>query len=91
MQEEVIRAGDGALDSDSLIAIADGVRETINQLVQLGNSTIGGNYIFAGNKTRSTPFRLVTGINQTETVEYSGDYGSRMTEISTGELFQVQS
>ena len=88
MQTEVIRAGDGALDSESLVAIADGVRETINQLIQLGNSTIGGNYIFAGNETQTNPFKLITGISGTETVEYSGDYGSRMTEISTGELFR---
>lgn len=55
-------------DQDNLDAIATEIDQLITQMVQLGNTTVGGRYVFGGKQTQSAPFAAV-GNN----VTYSGN------------------
>lgn len=56
IRELAIYAGDGALEGVDLEAISVEVSELKKQLMAVANSTIAGEYLFAGLKTATTPF-----------------------------------
>lgn len=63
--------------------IAVEIRERLGQLVQTANTRdAGGEYLFAGNATRTQPF--VSGTTPGSPVAYSGDQGQRMLAIGPG-------
>lgn len=58
-QELTTQAANVTNNQDGRTAIALEIDQIINQMVQLGNTDIGGKYIFGGMKTDSPPFTRV--------------------------------
>lgn len=73
------------LDETSRQALADEVYQLHDSLIQLANSTHGGRYLFAGQKTLTIPF-VATGDDDAVLgeVEYEGDGQSIEFEIGMG-------
>jgi flagellar hook-associated protein 3 FlgL len=70
----------GTQTDQSRQSIATELRQTLNQLVSLGNTKDGqGEYIFAGSRTSTQPF-TVSGLN----VSYGGDQNQRMVAAAAG-------
>ncbi|MBK8190839.1 MAG: flagellar hook-associated protein FlgL [Vampirovibrionales bacterium] len=71
-------------------ALAQEIDGIINQLVQLGNTSIGGKYIFGGKRTDAPPFDRPPG---SDDINYSGnlptDNWRRTIEISKGVTVDV--
>ncbi len=81
VRELALQAANGSQSDDSRGDIAKELRERYQQLVQLANSRDGnGEYLFAGNATRTQPFATGPG-----GVTYMGDQGVRALEIAPGE------
>lgn len=81
IRELAVQASTGTLGPDERTAIASEVDQLMAQLVQVGNTNYGGQYIFAGFQSR-TPAYAVTGQPATA-VAYQGDAGVRETQVST--------
>lgn len=58
-QELTTKAANFTNNQDGRTAIAQEIDQIINQMVQLGNTDIGGKYIFGGMKTDTPPFTRV--------------------------------
>ena len=56
----------------------------LDQAIHLANAQLGGNYIFAGYKTKTTPFSK-TVVGGIETAEYNGDTNDFQLQIGKGE------
>ncbi|WP_043695328.1 flagellar hook-associated protein FlgL [Luteibacter sp. 9133] len=70
----------GTQTDESRQSIATELRQTLNQLVALGNSKDGqGEYIFAGSRTTTQPF-TIDGLS----VSYGGDQTQRMVAAAAG-------
>jgi flagellar hook-associated protein 3 FlgL len=82
LQEIAVYGANDSLPQASKDALALEVDELIGQLVQLGNSTHSGTYIFAGEKVLTKPYTLVPGTP--DTVTYSGNAGKINYEIAPG-------
>jgi flagellar hook-associated protein 3 FlgL len=83
MQDVLNRAKEIALDqanptydATQRATMAKEVQQLIDQMVQLGNTQVEGQYIFAGFKTDAAPFDA--------TGAYSGDSGVRNVEVAEG-------
>lgn len=83
-RELAVNANDGALGVSDRAALADEVRELLNRIVESGNSALNGLYIFAGDRTQTKPFEIVSGGSTGSYVRYLGDLGERRYEISQG-------
>ena len=71
----------GTLDSGDRKNIATEIRQRLSQLVALGNTKdANGEYIFAGNATRTQPF-----VQNGGSVGYAGDQGQRSIAIAPGQ------
>ncbi len=55
-RELVVQSGNGSLDKDSLVAIAEEIGQIKEHLGNIANQTVGGRYIFAGTDTKNPPF-----------------------------------
>jgi flagellar hook-associated protein 3 FlgL len=60
----------------------------LEQAIVLGNTELGGNYIFAGYKTKTTPFSA-TVVGGIETAQYNGDTNDFQLQIGKGETLVV--
>lgn len=60
----LVSAGNIAYGSDEKIAIKDEIKEKVNELSQILNTSFDGSYIFGGTKTDSKPTTVVNGIIQ---------------------------
>ncbi len=65
-------------------AAASQVQDTLQQLVQLGNTKYNGQYIFAGSASATQPFTL-----NGDTVVYNGNSGSLNTFSDVGQVLQT--
>lgn len=83
VQEITTQAANFTNNQDGRTAIALEVDELINQLVQLGNTDIGGKYVFSGFQTDTPPYSRVG-----DDIIYSGTPATstwqRSVEISKG-------
>ena len=61
--------------------------ELLNEAVSVGNTTLAGQYVFAGHQTLAAPFTPV-GV-PTTSVTYTGDSGVIQREVGVGALVQV--
>jgi len=82
-QELTTQAANVTNNQSGRDAIALEIDQIINQLVQLGNTDIGGKYIFAGVKTDTPPFSR-TNDDITYSGTPSGQNWQRNTEIGRG-------
>ncbi|MTI12481.1 flagellar hook-associated protein FlgL [Sansalvadorimonas verongulae] len=79
-RENVLLAGNGALDIQNLSSLADEIDEQINELKSLGNYRLAdGQYMFAGSNTLVEPIREVA----SDRFYFDGDEKQRLVAIST--------
>jgi flagellar hook-associated protein 3 FlgL len=82
----LVSAGNGSLNDQDRQALAQQLQGDRNQLLSLANTTDGtGHYLFAGFQANTPPF-----INKsTGGVQYMGDEGQRLAQVSTNRQIQV--
>ena len=56
IKEQVVQASNGTNPQTAVRTIGDAVDNLINQMINIGNSQLGGRYIFAGQNDKTTPF-----------------------------------
>ncbi|NOU58032.1 flagellar hook-associated protein FlgL [Brevibacillus borstelensis] len=56
LRELAVHSGDGALEKDSLQAMAKEIAQIRDHMGNIANQTVGGRYIFAGTDTTNPPF-----------------------------------
>jgi flagellar hook-associated protein 3 FlgL len=81
-RELAVQASNDTLNAGDRAAIATELDTLIGQLVQLGNTSVRGQRIFAGTQTGTDPLVLNSG--PPTTVSYTGDSGQMMREIDFG-------
>lgn len=69
IKEQVGQAINGTNPQSAVQAIGDSVDNLINQMINIGNSQLGGRYIFAGQNDKTVPFIR----NADDTITYNGD------------------
>lgn len=77
IRELCIYGANGSLAKAELLSIAGEVHEFYRHLVGVGNTEYNGLYIFGGHLTGSPPYR-----EEATGIEYFGDEGQRLLEIS---------
>lgn len=60
----IVNAGNGAYGQDERTSIQDEIKEKVNELSQVLNTSFDGSYIFGGTKTASKPTTVVNGVLQ---------------------------
>jgi len=80
-RELVLRAVNGGLADSERQMIADELRGTLDELLNVANTKDeSGNYMFSGNETGAQPFAFDTAGN----IVYSGDNGVRQSVVASG-------
>jgi len=79
-----VQGANGDLSSSDQQAIAEQVQALQSQMVQLGNTSYEGSYVFGGTATQSPPFTLASNV-----VSYSGNAGVNSVEIAQGRSMQT--
>lgn len=78
IRELALYGANGTLSDTDRAAISEEVKQNIEQVAEIGNSSFDGRYIFAGQATTSAPFEVTD-----NTLSYiSGDTGDLSREIS---------
>ncbi len=76
MKELAIQGANGTQSPESIRGISAEVEEHVKSLLQMANTTDGNEYLFAGYKSKTTPFSEAAGV-----YTYNGDQGVRMTQV----------
>jgi len=80
-REQVLRAVNGTLSDSERQMIADELRGTLDELLNVANTKDeSGNYMFSGNETGTQPFEF----DATGNMVYSGDNGVRQSVVASG-------
>lgn len=89
-KELAVQGANYTNNQDGMDAIALEIDEIINQMVQMGNTNIGGKYVFGGKQTSTPPFDRPAG---SDDVNYSGNAPAtawqRPVEISRGVELEI--
>ncbi|GEP64589.1 flagellar hook-associated protein 3 [Clostridium beijerinckii] len=75
----LVNSGNGTYGDDEKSAIQDEIKEKVNELSQVLNTSFDGSYIFGGTKTSSKPTTVVDG-----KLEYADKNGNGIAKTSTG-------
>lgn len=86
-RELAVQAGDGSLGPGQLQALGTEVNQILLHAVQIGNTNFGGQYIFAGTKTTTTPFAAAGAAPPT--VTYNGNANPIALDVGQGAQVQV--
>jgi flagellar hook-associated protein 3 FlgL len=79
IKEDMLLANNGAYDTEALQTLANQVRDSFDQLLDIANTqNENGDYIFAGYQTDLQPFSQ----NTDDSVLYTGDTGINQLQIS---------
>jgi len=70
----LVSAGNGTYGQDERTSIQDEIKEKVNELSQVLNTSFDGSYIFGGTKTDSKPVMVVAGV-----LQYSAKDGNSIT------------
>lgn len=90
LRDLAVQGASGTLVQDSLDALADEVNGLVNHLVDVGNTSVGGKYIFAGTRNLVAPLEAVYDAGgKVIGVVYKGDSGSIEFEVSSGTSVKV--
>ncbi|PWG62304.1 flagellar hook-associated protein FlgL [Sediminicurvatus halobius] len=80
IRELAVQANNATTGDDGRQKIGAEIRERLDQLVQLANSTDGdGEYLFAGSQSREKPF-----VREGDKIVYQGDQTSRFAQVGPG-------
>jgi flagellar hook-associated protein 3 FlgL len=85
VRELTIQAASDTTSAEGRSTIAKEVRQIQRQLVQLGNTEVAGQAIFAGTKTDVTPFTITSG----DTVAYQGNAETQSIAVSENQTVQI--
>lgn len=86
IRELAVYGGNGTLPQDSRDAIAMEIDSLLQELVNIGNTNLGGRYIFSGRQTTQIPYAydsLIPGY------VYQGDSGVLRYEIGKGVTIEI--
>ena len=86
-RELAVTGANGSMSESARKALAMEIDELTNILVQMGNSSYEGRYIFAGFQTNTVPFSRDTGLlaeGAETSIAYHGDQGSLNWEVAPG-------
>lgn len=75
----LVNAGNGSYGDDERSAIQDEIKEKVNELSQVLNTSFDGSYIFGGTKTNSKPTTVVDGV-----LQYADKDGNGINKTDTG-------
>jgi flagellar hook-associated protein 3 FlgL len=75
------QAANDTYTADQRKAIGEQIDKLIDEVVDLGNSTVGGKYIYAGKDNGSPPFKRDP---ETDTITYKGDFSKITREVLAG-------
>ncbi len=85
LRQSAITAGNGTFTAADRASVANDVQSSYDQLLGLANSTDGeGNYLFSGFQVNVKPF-----VTTATGVQYQGDDGQRLVQISSGRQIGV--
>ena len=87
-KEIAVQMANGTQSAATRSNMATEVGHLLDQAISLGNTQVGGKYIFAGYRTGTTPFEktIVGGI---DTVQYHGDGNDFQVALGQGETLAV--
>ncbi|MGI6405924.1 MAG: flagellar hook-associated protein FlgL [Syntrophaceticus sp.] len=80
----MLDGGSGSVSPSDREAIASEIDQVIDQLIEIGNSMCGSQYIFGGHSTVDKPFT-----RQGDLISYNGNRGEIRYEIGRGVLMAV--
>lgn len=86
-RELTVQASSGTLDSQQLGAIAAEMNQLLLQSVQVGNTSVAGQYVFAGTKTTTAPFSAAG--NAPAAVTYDGNSNPIYQDVGGNARIQV--
>ncbi|MEO8003658.1 MAG: flagellar hook-associated protein FlgL [Betaproteobacteria bacterium] len=85
LRQNAITAGNGSFTAADRATVANDVQSSYDQLMGIANSTDGeGNYLFSGYQVNVKPF-----VTTATGVQYQGDDGQRLVQISSGRQIGV--
>jgi flagellar hook-associated protein 3 FlgL len=84
--ELAVQAANDTYSISDRAAIAEQIDKLINQVVDLGNSSLGDKYIYAGTKNNAPPFERVG-----DQIIYSGDTNEIRREVLAGTDYRIDS
>lgn len=90
VRELAVQGANGIYSKEQLAYMGDEINQLLKELVEVANAKNGqGNYIFAGYRNKTEPFRMHTGrvegsqaAEVISSVEYVGDIGRNRAEIA---------
>jgi len=85
VRELAVQAGSDTTSAQGRVTIAQEVRQLHRQLIQLANTEVAGQPVFAGTKTNAPPFVLGTG----DTVSYQGNSESQSIAVGPNQTTQI--
>ncbi|WHZ21650.1 MAG: Flagellar hook-associated protein FlgL [Nitrospira sp.] len=85
VRELTVQASSDTTSAEGRSTIAKEVRQLQRQLVQLGNTEVAGQSIFAGTKTDVTPFTITSG----DTVAYQGNNETQSIAVGDNQTVQI--
>ncbi|TGE39966.1 flagellar hook-associated protein 3 [Desulfosporosinus fructosivorans] len=85
IKEQVIQASNGTNPESAVQTIGESVDNLINQMINIGNSQLGGRYIFAGQNDKTAPF-----VRDGDTITYNGNDLKISMPIHPGEATPSQ-
>ncbi|MGI6307413.1 MAG: flagellar hook-associated protein FlgL [Dethiobacteria bacterium] len=92
LKELAVYAANGTLTPEDRSMISPEAEELFNHLVSIGNTEVGGLYIFGGYQTQKPPYEKI--INDPDDpndpgVQYLGDAGQREIEITPSQTLSI--
>lgn len=85
VRELTVQASTGTTSAQDRVTIAQEVRQLDRQLIQLANTEVAGQPVFAGTKTDASPFVLGAG----DTVSYQGNSESQSIAVGPNQTTQI--
>lgn len=87
-KEITVQMASDTQTSETRAYAATAVGHLLDQTIALGNTELGGSYIFAGYRTQTTPFTKITSAG-IETAQYNGDIHDFQIQIGRDEFLPI--
>ena len=84
----LVNAGNGTYGQDERTSIQDEIKEKVNELSQVLNTSFDGSYIFGGTKTESKPTTVVNGVLQYADKDGNGIGNNSTTNIASTDTYK---
>ncbi len=89
LRELAIYSSNGTMSPEDRETISPEVEELLQHLISLGNTEVGGLYIFGGHQTQDPPYELEYDGTTGDFTGDNGDGGQRMVEITPGQMLAI--